>query len=165
MNWLALRGVTDVERNVIFGFSPVPKKSLVRRWASRCASLVSMVSALISTDTRPSMKLSPSVSIVPESSVKRPRTLVNMCRTVNEAPEWLGSIVHTILVVVSALAAVVACVVLIPHLLNCGSSTYQPCWHPHTRTGPQLLRRGTLYRKKLTFVKLLTIHVAKIDPR
>src|SRR5829696_3564909 len=143
MNWLALLGVTDVERNVIFGFSPVPKKSLVRRWPSRWASLVSMVSALISTETRPLVKLSPSVSIVPDRSVKRPRTLVNMCRTVNDAPEWLGSIIQTVLVVVSA---VVACVVLIPHLLNYGSTIYQPCWHHHARTGPQFLRRATLYR-------------------
>src|SRR5215213_2348429 len=165
MNSLSPFGVTDVDVNVIFGFSPVPKKSFVRRWASRCASLVSMVSALLSTETRPSVKLSPSVSIVPDSSVKRPRTLVNICRTVNDAPEWLGSIVQTVLVVVSALASVVACVVLIPHLLNCGSSTYQPCWHLHTRTGPQTPAGGTLYRKQLTFVKRLIIHVAKIDSR
>src|ERR671916_1835698 len=132
MNWLSLRGVTDVDVNVMLGFSPVPKKSLVRRCESRCASLVSMVSALISTETRPSVKLLPSVSIVPDSSVKRPRTLVNMWRTVNEAPEWLGSIIQTVLVVVSALAA---CVVLIPHLLNYGSNVCQPCWHRPARTG------------------------------
>src|SRR5918998_3199579 len=125
MNWLSLLGVTDVDLKVIVGFSPVPKKSLVRRWASRCASLVSMVSALISTETRPSVKLLPSVSIVPDSSVKRPRTLVNMWRTVNEAPEWLGSIIQTVLVVVSA---VVACIMLIPHLLNYGSPVCHPCW-------------------------------------
>src|ERR687893_268294 len=66
MNWLLPLGVTDVDVNVIEGFSPVPKKSLVRRWASRCVSLVSMLSALISTETRPLIKLSPSVSIVPD---------------------------------------------------------------------------------------------------
>src|SRR5215213_9714557 len=155
MNWLPLLGVTDVDLNVIVGFSPVPKKSLVRRWPSRCASLVSMLSALISTETRPSIKLLPSVLMVPESSVNRPRTLVNMCRTVNDAPEWLGSIVQTVLAVVSALAAVAVCVVLIPHLLDCGSNIlkYRPCWHFQARTEPQFLRRGTLYRKLLTFVK------------
>src|ERR687889_729098 len=127
MNWLSLLGVTEVERNVIVGFSPVPKKSLVRRWASRCASLVSMVSALISTETRPSVKLSPSVSIVPDSSVKRPRTLVNMCRTVNDAPEWLGSIVQVVLAAASDSAPVAVCVVLIPHLLD-RESTYNQSW-------------------------------------
>src|SRR5829696_3598463 len=133
MNSLSPLGVTDVDENVIVGFSPVPKKSLVRRWASRCASLVSMLSALISTETRPSVRLSPSVSMVPDSSVNRPRTLVNMCRTVNDAPEWLGSIVQTVLAAVSEPTVVAACVELIPHLLNRGSNSleYQPRWHLH----------------------------------
>src|ERR671910_206192 len=153
MNSLSPLGVTDVDLNVIVGFSPVPKKSLVRRWASRCASLVSMLSALISTDTRPSARLSPSVSMVPERSVNRPRTLVNMCRTVNDAPEWLGSIIQTVLAAVPDPVAVADCVVLIPLLLKCESNSYQPCWNFHARTGPQFWRRGTLYRKELTFVK------------
>src|SRR5215212_951704 len=124
MNWLSLLGVTEVDLNVIFGFSPVPKKSLVRRCPSRCASLVSMLSALISTETWPSVKLLPWVSIVPDSSVNRPRTLVNICRTVNDAPEWLGSIVHTVLAPVSAPGLVDVWVALISCLLNCGSD---PC--------------------------------------
>src|SRR5215212_6678799 len=165
MNSLSPLGVTDVEVNVIFGFSPVPKKSLVRRWASRCASFVSMVSALISTETRPLVKLLPSVSIVPDSSEKRPRTLVNMCRTVNDAPEWLGSIVQVVLAAVSDPAPVAACVVLIPHLLN-RASTYNQSWrHFPTRTGPQYLRRGTLYRERLTFVKRLTEFAARTPTR
>jgi hypothetical protein len=120
MNWLSLLGVTDVEVNVIEGFSPVPKKSLVRRWVSRCASLVSIVSALISTETRPLVKLSPSVSIVPDSSVKRPRTLVNMCRTVNDAPEWLGSIVQTVVTPLSvpALSSVSLLLIVISSTLG-----------------------------------------------
>src|SRR5918993_1437855 len=146
MNSLSPLGVTDVDVKVIDGFSPVPKKSLVRRWASRCVSLVSMLSALISTETRPSVKLSPSVSIVPDSSVKRPRTLVNMCRTVNEAPEWLGSIIQTVLPAVSAPAPVAACVVLIPLLLDRESNVYRSCKHFQAQTGPQFLRGATLYR-------------------
>src|SRR4051812_36364039 len=153
MNWLSLLGVTDVDLNVIVGFSPVPKKSLVRRWPSRCVSLVSMLSALISTETRPSVKLLPSVSIVPDSSVNRPRTLVNMCRTVNDAPEWLGSIVQTVLVPVSVPALVSVSVVLISCLLNCGSHTRQLCWDHPAKPGPRSRWRGTLYRKLLTFVK------------
>src|SRR5215208_176020 len=150
-NWLSPLGVTDVDAKVIVGFSPVPKKSLVRRWPSRCASLVSMLSALISTETRPSVRLSPSVSIVPESSVNRPRTLVNMCRTVNDAPEWLGSIIQTVLPAVLEPAEVAACVALMPRLLNRKSTIYQSHRHIDARTGPQYWRRGTLYRKLLTF--------------
>src|SRR5215212_10887013 len=115
-----------------------------------------MVSALISTETRPSVRLSPSVSIVPESSVNRPRTLVNMCRTVNDAPEWLGSIIQTVLPVVLEPAEVAASVALIPRLLSRKSTIYQSHRHIDARTGPQYWRRGILYRKLLTFVKQLT---------
>jgi hypothetical protein len=45
---------------------------------------------------------------------------VNMCRTVNDAPEWLASIVQAVLVPVSVPAFVKVSVPLIPRLLNCG---------------------------------------------
>src|SRR5215203_834555 len=143
MNWLSLLGVTDVDLKVIEGFSPVPKKSLVRRWPSRWASLVSMLSALISTETRPSVKLSPSVSIVPDRSVKRPRTLVNMCLTVNDAPEWLGSIVHTVLTPVSVPTPVNVSEALIFCLLDSGPDTRQLYWGHPVKPGP--LFGGVVY--------------------
>jgi hypothetical protein len=69
------------------------------------------------------------------------------------------------LAAVSAPAPVAACVVLIARLLNRESNIYQSCKHFHAQTGPQFLRRGTLYRKLLTFVKLLTERFTAIDPR
>src|SRR5215217_3583141 len=84
-----------------------------------------MLSALISTENRPSIKLSLSVSIVPDRFVKRPRTLVNMCLTVNDAPEWLGSLVHTVLTPVSVPTPVNVSEALIFCLLNSGPDTRQ----------------------------------------
>src|SRR5215217_7750978 len=112
-----------------------------------------MLSALNSTETRPSVKLSPSVSIVPDRSVKRPRTLVHMCRTVNDAPEWLGSIVQSVLVAVSVPAVVNDSAALIASLLNRGRYTRPLAWGLPTKNRATIEWRGTLYRKLLTFVK------------
>ena len=55
--------VTEVETKVIFACSSVPKKSLVRRWASRSALRVSTLSASISTSTFESARVSPTVAV------------------------------------------------------------------------------------------------------
>ena len=82
---------TLVLLNVIFGNLSTSKKSLLRRWLSRISDPDWTLSVPISTSTLESSGVSPT-SIVPATSVKRPRTFVSMCRATNSAVVCSGSI-------------------------------------------------------------------------
>ncbi len=79
--------------NVIFGYSLAWKKSSDLRCPSRWASRVSIVATSISAVIAEGMELPAGISIVPETPLKRPRTLeIARWRTENSTPEWAGSI-------------------------------------------------------------------------
>ena len=69
---------TPVEAKVIFGYSCMARKSLLRRCSSRWALRVSMLAASIVTSTREFAGFSPSSTAVPANSSNEPRTLVTM---------------------------------------------------------------------------------------
>jgi hypothetical protein len=69
------------------------KKSVERRWPSRCSLFVVIDALLIRTFTRDSAGSSV-VTISPENSVKLPRTLLIRWRTLKPTAEWLGSMVQ-----------------------------------------------------------------------
>ena len=68
--------------NVIVGYSSIRKKSPLLRCSSRFPVSVWTLAVTISTATEESSGRS-ATSICPENSVKRPRTLVSMCRATN----------------------------------------------------------------------------------
>ena len=94
-NSLSRRG-NSVDLNVIVGFSPVPKKSLVQVAIALCVVGIDAVGVDLDRD----LAIGQAVALGLDRAgqvVNRPRTLVNMCRTVDDAPEWLGSMVQTVL--------------------------------------------------------------------
>lgn len=80
-----------METNVITGWVSTLKKSLERRWSSRCLVPVSTEASwmvALAVDARASS----ATTAVPSKSRKTPRTLLIRCRTVKEISEWAGSI-------------------------------------------------------------------------
>src|ERR1051326_7021736 len=88
---------TRLLRNAIVGWCSASRKSADLRCASRSATPVSMLAAAISTCTEELDGLASSARIVPFTSLKRPRTVVNiMCFTANSTVVWFGSISHVV---------------------------------------------------------------------
>jgi hypothetical protein len=86
-----------VLRKVIAGNVSASKKSAERRWASRCASRVSMLAVPMVMSTTPLLGALSSVVTVPLTSPKRPRTVVIIkWRTENSTLLCAGSIFHVV---------------------------------------------------------------------
>src|SRR5215207_2278908 len=99
-----------VETKVISGNVSISRKSLLRRWASRCSLRVSMLSALTVTVTDDLLGSSPSSCAVPSNSLKAPRTLVTIaCRATNPIRVCAGSRVYWPVSSVRAVGVVMAC--------------------------------------------------------
>jgi hypothetical protein len=72
------------------GLVSTSKKSLERRWSSRCFVPVSTDESWMVASARESAALSATTS-EPSNSRNTPRTLLIRCRTVKEISEWVGS--------------------------------------------------------------------------
>jgi hypothetical protein len=84
-------GSTLVERKVMVGYVSASKKSALRRWPSRSGLPVSRLATSSSTSTWDRSGWS-SMVMVPDTSGKRPRTLVIMrWRPMNSTEVWAGS--------------------------------------------------------------------------
>ena len=74
---------TEVDSKVISGYCSIARKSLLRRWASRCSCRVSMLAAWMTSLTE-DWETTSSMCTVPSNSVNCPRTFVTMaCRATN----------------------------------------------------------------------------------
>jgi hypothetical protein len=74
----SLVSFTLVDLKVMTGYSSIARKSLLRRWPSRCSWPVSMLAALISMSTLDLAGSAPSIENVPSKSVNLPWTFVTI---------------------------------------------------------------------------------------
>src|SRR5712672_956114 len=86
--------VTFVLLNVTVGFASASKWLSLRRSASRRSLFVSMVDVWATTSTDPVLQSFGSAMMVPVHTSNWPRTLLTICRIVNDSSECVGSIFH-----------------------------------------------------------------------
>src|SRR5450759_788437 len=85
---------TFVLLNVTVGLASASKWLSLRRSASRRSLFVSMLDVCETTSTEAVFQSAGSAMIVPLHASNWPRTLLTMCRIVNESSECVGSIFH-----------------------------------------------------------------------
>src|SRR5712671_6777655 len=86
--------VTLVLLNVTVGFASASKWLSLRRSASRRSLFVSIVDVCATTSTDPVLQSFGSAMMVPVQTSNWPRTLLTICRIVNDSSECVGSIFH-----------------------------------------------------------------------